>query len=270
MSTTIEVLLVILLGVLVVLLLQLREGQSRLRDEVRYDIPPSLRARITGSIVAIVRGSSETGVAFFISPRVALTVAHNLLLASSPTSVMRRVNCVRPGVRPSIGEATFAFDVVAHDTKLDFAVLRLRAGERASAHYLPVHSAEDALGDNSVFLVTCNIRLAHEAPDITCVSVTIRRAHVTNVHEHHVLYDAQAFDGDSGGALIIGRSGEVIGLHKEAVNAARELIEQKEALDERLDSVELSVKALVQGTAYGCIGVRVDSNTARDLISAAE
>jgi hypothetical protein len=216
--------------------------------------------------VAILRNRKEVGVAFFISPTMALTAAHNQVARPGGTSLVSSVVCQRPDG----GREAFTFDVAAHDTSLDFAVLRLQKGERPSQHYLPPHKLDEVQDDKGVFLVTCNIRLALEASGTTRVSVTIRPAYVTNVHPHHLLYDAQAFDGDSGGAVVIGRSGKVVGLHKELVNAARELIRQKEDVGERLKSIEASVKSLIEGSSHGCIGVRVDSDTACRLIHAAE
>ena len=72
------------------------------------------------------RGEAEAGVAFFVSPTTALTVAHNLQVDAAGGSARRhltRVTCVRPG-----DDARFSFEVVALDADLDFAVLRLRAG----------------------------------------------------------------------------------------------------------------------------------------------
>ena len=88
-------------------------------------------------------------------------------------------------------------------------------------------------------------------------------------HPHNFLYDAPPFDGDSGGAIVVARTGEVIGLHKELVNAARELLEHKATVGERLNRVEVSVQSLIRGSSFGCVGVRVDSDVARRLLGAA-
>jgi hypothetical protein len=265
--------LIIFAGLLVAVVVRLpnvfasfEERLTRLTEEVRYDIPPARRAVIKRSIVTILRGGSEMGVAFFISPTVAITVAHNLLLASK-AGLLRRVICVHPNDKE---KRVFTFDVVAFDIALDFAVLRLQMNERPSAHHLTLRAANEAEGHNGVvFFVTCNILLAKEARGITHVNITIRRAHITKIHGHHLLYGAHAFDGDSAGAVVIGRRGEVIGLHMTLVNAARELLQRKEGAGEQLEAIELSVKSLIAGTALGCIGVRVESETARELIHAA-
>jgi hypothetical protein len=242
---------------------------TELSDEVRYDIPPARRATIEGSILAVLRGAgeAEAGAAFFISSTAALTAARNLLLASgSRRGHLKKVTCVRPS-----DGARFTFDVAALDADLDFAVLRLCVGA-PSAHFLTVsRSIGVAAGDKGVFLVTCNIRMAAEVPDddVASVGVAWHHARVVRIHPHSFLYDSPPFDGDAGGAVVVARTGEVIGLHKELVNAARELLEHKVTVGERLSRVEVSVQSLIKGTSFGCIGVRLDSDLARGLIDAA-
>ena len=148
-----------------------------LRDEVRYDIPPSRRAAIEGSILAILRGGAEAGVAFFVSPTMALTAAHNLRAAgrASKRTFVKTAVCIRPAAA-SGSSVRLVFDVVALEAAVDFAVLRLRAGEPPSPHFLeppPRGSASAASpgGEKGVFLVTCNIRMAAEAPDAATVGV---------------------------------------------------------------------------------------------------
>lgn len=161
------------------------------------------------------------------------------------------------------------FDVAALNAALDVAVLRLTSGQRPSPHFLAVPRSIEASTESSLFLVTCNLRMAAEAPDVTSVGVATHKARVVLVHAHTILYDAPAFDGDSGGATVVARTGVVIGLHRELVNAARELIEQKRDLGERLDGFEASLRSLIRGTAFGCVGVRVDCDVVRDLLESA-
>ena len=262
---TIAIFLLLILLALVGLLLR-REARlearlESLREEVRYDIPPSRRAAIEGSILALLRGSAEAGVAFFT----ALTAARNLRAGGATSRFAKTAACVRP----ESGGARLVFDVVALEAALDFAVLRLRAGQPPSPHFLELPAAggfattASAPGEKGVFLVTCNIRVAAEAPEAAAVGVAWHHARVVRLHPQHVLYDAQAFDGDSGGALVIARSGVVIGLHRELVNAARELLEHKGSAGERLNAVEQSVQSLIRGTSFGCIGVRLDCAAAQ-------
>jgi hypothetical protein len=245
---------------------RLEEEMTRLKEDIRYDIPPSRRTLIKGSIVVILRNRRKVGVAFFISPTVALTAAHNLTARAGASALVSTVVCQRPDG----DKEALTFDVAAHDTLLDFAVLRLQKTERPSRHYLPIHNLNDEEVHKGVFFATCHISEALEAIDNTCVSVTIREVYITKVHSHLLRYDAHAFNGDSDGAVVIMRSGKIVGLHKELVNAAREVIRQKDDVGIRLNSIEESVKSLIAGTTHGCIGVRVDSKIAHELIHAAE
>jgi hypothetical protein len=47
---------------------QLRQELQGLTEEVRYEISPTQRARIEGSILAVLRDGKPVGVAFFVSP----------------------------------------------------------------------------------------------------------------------------------------------------------------------------------------------------------
>ena len=231
-------------------------------EELRHDIPPRQRSRIEGSILAVVRGKADAGVAFFISPTTALTAAHNLGVSGSTTRHVKTVTCVR-----AEGRARFSFVVAALDAKLDVAVLRLCTGERPSVHYLTVPSSIDmAPGDRGMFLVTCNIRMAKEVSEIASVGVAWHQARIVSLHPNNFVYDSVAFDGDSGGAIVVARTGSVIGLHCELVNAARELIAQKENVGERLNTIEESVKSLIRSSSSGCVGVRLDSVIVRSLL----
>ena len=238
------------------------EALRSFAEELRHDIPPAQRARIEGSILAVARGKVEAGVAFFVSPTTALTAAHNLGVGGSTTRHVKSVTCVRAEDR-----ARFVFSVAALDAKLDVAVLRLRAGERPSAHFLTMpRSIGVAPGDKGMFLVTCNIRMAAEAPDIASVGIAWHQARIVSLHPNNFVYDSVAFDGDSGGAVVVARTGAVIGLHCELVNAARELIAHKEDVGERLTSIDESVKSLIHGSSSGCVGVRLDSAIVRSLL----
>jgi hypothetical protein len=181
------------------------------------------RARIDGSILAVVRGGRAVGVAFFVSPTAALTAAHNLELGVPRKKHAKGVSCFR-----AEGGERLSFAVVALNVELDVAVLRLSHGQRVSAHFLTVpRDIGEAANESGLFFVTCNIRMAAEVPDAASVGVAWHHARVVRFRPHTFLYDSPPFDGDSGGAIVVARTGEVIGLHKELVNAARELLEHK-------------------------------------------
>ena len=72
--------------------------------------------------------------------------------------------------------------------------------------------------------------------------------------KNHATYTAPTWSGDSGAALVM-KNGKVVGIHVEGVNAAKELIAQKESVDERLTDVELSLASLVKNTAAGAVAL---------------
>jgi hypothetical protein len=245
---------------------RLRQELRGLTEEVRYEMTPAQRARIEGSILAVVRGGGNAvGVAFFVSSTTALTAAHNLALGKAARHV-KAVTCFR-----AEGGERFLFVVAALDAALGVAVLRLSHGHRGSAHFLTVpRSIDEASNESGLFFVTCNICMAAEAPDAMTLGVATHKARVIRLHPHSILYDAPAFDGDSGGAVVVARTGVVIGLHRELVNAAREIIEHKTDLGERLDAFEASLRSLISGTSFGCVGVRLDCDTVRGLLGVTE
>lgn len=250
---------VFLLGLVLLELRRLTSRVERVEDEVRYDIPPSRRQTIEGSILTVMRSSGAgagakaepAGVAFFVSGTCALTAWHTLTLKRG----RKQVTCVRASDRK-----TFEFDVVASDDALDIAVLRLRPDQPASTAFLtvPAHGAPPPAGDKGTFLVTCNIAMADEAPDVNSVGIAWHSARIVRYHGRHFMYDAQAFNGDSGGAIVVARTGEVIGLHQELVSHARELIEHAEDTDEQLNAIMVSIKSLIRSSAFGCVGLRLD------------
>lgn len=240
------------------------DALRRIEEEVRYEIPPSRRKVIEGSILTVMRRvgtkSEPCGVAFFVSATCALTAAHTL------EDGLKRVTCVLPSNRGKL-----EFDVVARDGMLDFAVLKLRPGHPVSSSFLKMPSPGDppASGEVSVFLVTCHFAMTAEATNVNALGISWHKARVIRYHDHHFMYDAQAFNGDAGGAIVVARTGEMLGLHQELINHARELIEQAEGLDEELDAMQVSIKSLIQGTSFGCLGLRMDLTEVKTALVAA-
>lgn len=134
--------------------------------EVRYEIPPSMRRRIERSILGVERRGVVVGVAFFISPSVALTVAHNLTPAHTVYCERFESHASDATEGDGGGGERLHFDVAHRDKILDFAVLRLRAGQSLARGYLslPASDAPLPVGEKGIFLVTCNLRTAAKVP----------------------------------------------------------------------------------------------------------
>lgn len=88
-------------------------------------------------------------------------------------------------------------------------------------------------------------------------------AHVYRKSQNHIVYFSHLFSGDSGGAIIFSKSGEVIGLHLETVNQA---IDELEHESYTVEDVANSVKSVIQGLSQGFLGLRLDSEIIQNLI----
>lgn len=82
------------------------------------------------------------------------------------------------------------------------------------------------------------------------------QGHVTKLSRRRdfVLYQSSSFSGDSGSAVILA-NGQVIGVHREGVNAAKERLRRFHDTNERLSAIESSLDSLIASTSNGCIAV---------------
>jgi V8-like Glu-specific endopeptidase len=83
--------------------------------------------------------------------------------------------------------------------------------------------------------------------------------------EHHLLYTADTWQGDSGGALVV-YSDELVGLHMCGVNALKEKFQQMRSLDERITAVEESLESAARSVASGCIALLANAFSA-DIVT---
>ena len=232
------------------------ERVERVMQEVRYEILPDIRKRIELSILVLRRTGESVGIAFFVSPTIAVTVARTLLKKE------KRVICVQASLTEQV---THKFDVVARDDVLGFAVLELASDEQPVADYLSLPSRPvDDCARQRLFLFTCHISIsmAQKRPEVISVGIACHIAHLTCTHGRHVLISADTFNGDSDGAVVLSRTGEVIALHQELVNRARERLEQRReqrrSVDARQNERNASLESLVKAPARGCLALRMD------------
>lgn len=71
-------------------------------------------------------------------------------------------------------------------------------------------------------------------------------------HGHYMLYQCSSWSGDSGCAIVL-QDGLLVGLHTDGVNQAKEMLDRKKSVDERLTDLEGSVESLIKSTASGGI-----------------
>jgi hypothetical protein len=259
-------LLVVTVGFLMFRARRVHQRLARLEQQNRYEIPPARRLAIENSILAIMYRDGKhdrcAGVAFFVSPTVAITVEHAL------NKRAKRVTCVRPA-----DNARLVFEVLSRNPELDFAVLRLVSGQPVSPHHLPIPrrvelNGDPGLKDDDVFLVSCNISTAEGIPGVKSLGLSWHLARFIRSHANHFVYHCRAFSGETDGSIVVARgTGDLVGFHRELVNQAREQIEHTERANRRLTDVQASVKSLINGkTLGGFIGIRADAEELKRLL----
>jgi hypothetical protein len=163
------------------------------------------------------------GVAFFVSPDVALTVAHNI----KDISLGVKVSLCRPG------NIKIESTVIKFDEKIDYAYLRVVKGT-PEQNFLTI---APIVADNEALLISYGIAAAQEVEGQP--AIITHRVHISGLLPPNLfMYDVMAFDGDSSSAIVVGPSGNVIGMHVEHLNRgiklreAKKLKEADEALEE--------------------------------------
>ena len=192
------------------------------------------------------------GVGFFVSDRVAFTVAHNLTLFRRGSNVFGRYGKPFENVR-------LQFKLVAYDKEVDYAQLVLHSVSPSDfvPTYLPLRSELPPITTRCHLLTySLGIRADMLLLDQS-YSMGIFPAAIARHHPRHFLFDSTAWCGDSGAALILA-DGMVVGMHLESVNQFREFHRQRQADvdDARLNDVEQSIVSLTGGSAHGFIGLK--------------
>ena len=184
------------------------------------------------------------GVMFFVSPECAVTANHNLGSKKTDDYVYYK----QPGQRsPSMISVCF------QDEQQDFAILRCGKGKHAHLALLDTSASPPECGVNFL-LAAYQIGITEELGDDFETTFGLMQGCVTKTSKNHMVYQSTTFAGDSGAALTL-VNGNVIGIHVEGVNQAKERLRKKSDVNERLTEVENSVDGLIKGTAQGCIGL---------------
>ena len=133
------------------------------------------------------------------------------------------------------------------DVPLDLIIFKISG---ASFRYasLPLYAGTPLHGEACVLVV---VQLSFRKKLITDIDTThsigVHEGRVTNVNPRHLSYDCPSFSGDSGrGGAVVVKGGEVIGMHLETINQARERVRLLTP-NTRLDDIEESVDSLIRG-----------------------
>jgi S1-C subfamily serine protease len=185
------------------------------------------------------------GVGVFVSSNRLLTADH-VLDDDTPEGSM--VDIYNPKLRLKLQAK-----ILSRDSQYDYAVLGYDGNH---PHYLELYlgDPEDLVGE-SMAMCAFQIRIHEETPEFGA-SMGVMRAEGVKLSkcQHHLIYTAQTWPGDSGGALVL-YEGQLVGLHLEGVNALVEKFDRLQAMEQRLSAVEDSLEEAARSVASGAIAL---------------
>jgi hypothetical protein len=269
---------------------------SELREASEWAIPPCVQDKARSVLFRVLSKDDDRalGCGFFVTPTLALTVSHarNECAYGSGMDVIRglSVDGVELSFRIMYDDGDNDENTSATGDNLDFMVLKLSGGAPRAA-FFPITllvSPKTLLGSSKVSLLACGIAMedetraeAHLTQDLT-VSTTM----ISHVGNRHFVYSQTTWDGDSGGCVFFNSKNEVIGLHLEGVNRAKELHDHAQGLDDvnellnsptagtkrarTVDSVRTvgeSVRDVIKNVTTGGLALFVGCNAVRDAIA---
>lgn len=241
-------------------------------------------------------GVKAEGCGYFITGKTALTVSH-----------ARHACTIGNTLRAKSLDGTELSFIIRHDdgdnnmaeggnvqpgkTNLDFMVLELQGAPRG--HFFPMTSLTTPAslrGNKHVSLLACGIGLGDEMRSVELAqSLTVTEATISHVGERHFVYSQTTWDGDSGGCIFFNDRQEVIGLHLEGVNRAREMVEHAAGLQEvqellasptggtkrsrtedAVRTVSASIRDIVSGITTGGLSLFIGCSAVRQAVAAAE
>jgi hypothetical protein len=140
--------------------------------------------------------------------------------------------------------------ITQRDAALDYALLSCPEYDQ---FYVPPFTGEKV----SLLMALCTFKLAVEdyLPEFGR-GLAVMPAFGVGLGKHgrHIVYTSITWAGDSGSALLL-HGGELVGIHLEVVNVAREALRQNTDFGVRLDDVESSVGDLIASVAEGYIAL---------------
>lgn len=214
--------------------------------------PPAARGspKLGLCLYAVLDRGAPVGVAFFISPTRALTALHSLIPISTTaplddSAVLQLASSLEVILKRDDG-STLNVKVTRCDKAHDYALL-----ESASPveHFLTIGHMPGVFNREECFLLTWGVSLKQDLER----GFTVHPAQVLHQSAHHIMYNADTFDGDCGGALLLMRNCIVLGVHQDTVNRVHE----RKRL--RLEDKEDSVGRLIRNCVRGGVALRLDA-----------
>jgi len=140
--------------------------------------------------------------------------------------------------------------VHAREPEMDYALLQCDTDHA----YLPVyHEPPEQLLGADLVLAGYRIGIEEYTPMFSRrLGFTKADTITLSNHNNHIFFRCSTFAGDSSSALIL-KDGCLVGIHQEAINALREMLQHAKLVKDRLTEAEKSIDAIVNGgVAQGC------------------
>jgi hypothetical protein len=242
-----------------------------LKERTQYVLSPAVVGKAKSVMFYLLSSTdAPTPVAsgFFFAPLRALTVHHSIRdRCLSSSGVLRGV---------ALDGTHHSFRILCDNQHLDFTVLELAAGSARPFFELTGAPAPPMVGAKAV-LLACGIAMSRDSvPELEGQpSLTVVQAAVTlhGPSQRHFSYDAPTYGGDSGGCLIFGDDGHVVGMHVAGVND----LQQQEEFSVRQsptrrrkpddDSARASLRDIIENLNTGGIALFLGVEEVRNAVS---
>jgi tetrahydromethanopterin S-methyltransferase subunit B len=226
-------------------------------DDSHYILPPRHLEPVKRSSVLILDSrKTPAGVGFFVSSNIVVTANHNLTSYVNTTSIDVKLFS-------SSGRLVSAkLTVKLRHADLDLAVLTFAGTGHG---HLSIIRGVNNIGEQRLAVTSFSIAMSQQLPDITFEGdgFILVPAQMLRTSPHHIVYHSNLFSGDSGGAVVFSKAGEVVALHLQTVNEAHEELDHNSYT---LDDVANSINSIVRGFSQGFIGLRLDPADVQALI----
>jgi hypothetical protein len=238
------------------------------REEVksgRLIVSNDAQLMCSSCVVMLTDGEDETtsqkiGCAVFISPTTAITAFHVVDDDETNTHLTEVFGITETRER-------IKFEVIhttAEDAALDIVALRTKSDARPDKPYMKI-VARDPQRAEPVGVICYQIGVHEDLAGFSesfKLNIGVMQAYITKVSVNHIFMQTATFAGDSGAGVVL-HDGQLVAMHLEGVNEARERIGRKKVIGSSkpgmmtaLNNVCDSVDSLTKGLSQGSVAVR--------------
>jgi hypothetical protein len=237
-----------------------------------YVVRPSFTETLELSTVQILDANDvPVGIGFFVSPKIIVTAYHYIKdhCHSSLHALIASVD----GQHINTHTLAFAPNATKYSERCKALDLGLLTVETARPHYLTLYSRdnEHLNSKKSNFAMAFYTMGPKTQRDMRSLGYRfgVMPVDIEKATDNHVVYSCFVFSGETGGAVVSTNKGEVLGLHLQTVNQAREALrKQKKTSPEaaEAEAQEDSVSACIRGLSQGFLALRLDSAEVHALV----